>query len=121
MKRSVIENATGLVVNVIKSEVEAPLPEGHSYAPQPGGEIGDKWQNGVWVKKNSTAVASPEVLAQRAEVRKDEMIADLDGVKSKERVFLKLLFAQENRVRALEGIDAISMDEFKTIVRDAII
>ena len=75
-----------------------------------------QWQNGAWVEVPPTA----EELAAELEAIKDDLIARFDQPTSIDKVMLKISFLQENRIRALEGKQPITAQQFKDWVRGEI-
>ena len=61
-----------------------------------------------------------EELAAMLEATRDSLIARFDEPTSIDRVMLKISFLQENRIRALEGKQPITAQQFKDWVRTQI-
>lgn len=101
----IIRKPDGSIHNTIRADldfVQATLPEGYTYE-----EIADYQR-------------SPEEIAARFEKMKDALIARFDQPSSIDKVMLKIAFLQENRIRALEGKQPITAQQFKDWVRSQI-
>ena len=75
-----------------------------------------EWQGGAWVHVPPT----PGELAAALEAARDALIARFDQPTSIDKVILKISFLQENRIRALEGKQPITAQQFKDWVRTQI-
>ena len=86
-------------------------PDGAIECPAP--PHGDaEWVGNAW------AYNGPSVV--RIEAMKDALIARFDQPTSIDKVLFKISFLQENRIRALEGKQPITAQQFKDWVRGQI-
>lgn len=78
-------------------------------------EVGGVWRDN-WIKTPLTA----KEIAANAQVEKTETEAQFDKPSGLTRVQLKIAFIHENRLRALEGKQPITAEQFRTWVRGQI-
>jgi len=75
-----------------------------------------QWRNGVWVEVLPTL---EEIIAKN-EARIERSKQEFDNQNSVNNVLLKIGFQQENRIRALEGAQAVTAAQFRTWVESQI-
>ena len=116
MKLAKIEN--GVVVNIVKVSPDN-IPAWASDWPEATEEtqVGGGYDGQTWTPAPEPTAGE---LAAQLEALKDAIIARFDQPTSIDKVMLKISFLQENRIRALEGKQPITAQQFKDWVRTQI-